>query len=160
MMKKMTPTMMPTTMPAAALVSFVMVSLLLAAGCKNREAPAPPAPPAAVVSPQAPVQAPVAAPVASAPVAAAQAQAADPCPAICARTAPLACAQGGQCLQGCASMRDDRTCPTQMRAFFTCLLTQPVTHFECDSRGMAALKDGHCDKEQAAIGECLQKALQ
>jgi hypothetical protein len=49
-------------------------------------------------------------------------------------------------------------CTEQIKRVYGCLVTKPETAFECDDDGMAAVKDGHCDREQGQFVKCLQAA--
>jgi hypothetical protein len=47
-----------------------------------------------------------------------------------------------------------RACATPIENFVSCLAQQPLGHWECDEDGLAAIRDGYCEKEQAAIVAC------
>jgi len=51
-------------------------------------------------------------------------------------------------------------CSQQISALFPCLLKEPSQHWECDESGLAAIRDGYCDKEQAVAVACMEKQMQ
>jgi hypothetical protein len=77
------------------------------------------------------------------------------CATICARSTELGCSELRECLEACAELYEMPTCADAAREFLRCLSTEPPEHWECPSEGPAAIKDGYCDEEQAALGLCL-----
>jgi hypothetical protein len=77
------------------------------------------------------------------------------CAPICARSTELGCGELRDCQEACAELYEMPTCTDAAREFLRCLSTEPPAHWECPSEGPAAIKDGYCDEEQAALGRCL-----
>lgn len=78
------------------------------------------------------------------------------CERVCAHTAPLACSEQAECAASCAEMhRSVQTCKPKLEVFLRCLVSRPLTDFECDDDGIASIKDGPCDLEQGAVAQCL-----
>jgi hypothetical protein len=50
-------------------------------------------------------------------------------------------------------------CSEPMQAFFQCLRKQPVANWQCAPEGVAAIRDGFCDKEQAETVHCMQAKM-
>lgn len=78
------------------------------------------------------------------------------CEHVCAHTAQLACSAHAACAASCAEMHSSvQACAPRLEAFLRCLLSRPLTDFECDDDGVASVKDGPCDHEQGAVAQCL-----
>jgi hypothetical protein len=129
------------------------------AACKAKEAGIEPTPPAAVH------------PAASAGVSAASlpAPAASPselvavarelektCAAICERSRTLKCKSREGCVPNCLAMAAGTPCSAQFALFYGCLVKEPVEHWECDPEGVAAIREGFCDKEQERALACME----
>jgi hypothetical protein len=71
----------------------------------------------------------------------------------------LECGPLDNCLRGCAEMRSAAKCGDELEGFLRYSAAHPVEHWECDPEtGSAAVKDGYCTAEQAAVVACLQRA--
>jgi len=127
------------------LLIFGVLALGLSSGCEGRSEAS------AVSKPS--VAAPAAAP---APVAAASP--ASPCGRLCAHATELKCRAASACPAACSEMYEQPTCQNEMRAALACFVTHPVTDWECDDDGMAAVKSGICDEEQSSVVRCIGKA--
>ena len=77
------------------------------------------------------------------------------CAGICSRSTELKCAQAAQCETMCLQSMVDATCTEQMAVATGCMLKHPASSWECTEDGVAAIKDGLCDKEQGAFADCL-----
>jgi len=82
----------------------------------------------------------------------------DPCPTVCERSKELRCSAVAECSQRCAESRDLAACSSEMSAVLRCITREPVGHWECSEDGLASIKDGYCDGEQAAFMSCMAKA--
>jgi hypothetical protein len=82
----------------------------------------------------------------------------DICPRICARSAPLRCAQASNCVAGCEQMRAMPTCREALSAALRCFATLPLQAWVCDDTGLPSVKDGQCDPEQAGVAACMKNA--
>jgi hypothetical protein len=76
------------------------------------------------------------------------------CKSLCKKSEALHCAKLADCETQCRAMYQLRPCLPQVGNFVACLQREPIAHWECDEDGAAAIRDGYCGKEQAAIVEC------
>jgi len=130
------------------------LALGLASGCEGRsEASA--VSKSAVAAPHASAAPAPAATPAPAPAAA---PAASPCDTLCSRATELKCRAASACPAACREMYNQPTCQAEMRAALACFVSHPVTDWECDEDGMAAIKNGICDAEQGNVVSCIGKA--
>jgi hypothetical protein len=134
---------------------YAYLCVLAATACNSPAQPSHGEPVAApAVKPVAPATAPAPAPVAK-PAAAAPAPRAAPCDALCAHTLSLGCGPIESCLQSCRAMAASEQCTAQITDALDCMAAQPAANFECDAETQApAIKERHCDAEQAAVAEC------
>lgn len=51
-------------------------------------------------------------------------------------------------------------CNDAMAAFYRCLLRQPEKNWECSDDGVAAIREGYCEKEQKHAVGCMQAKMQ
>lgn len=78
------------------------------------------------------------------------------CERLCAHTAPLACSAHADCSASCVEMGTSaEACAPKLDTFMRCLVSRPLSDFECDDDGIASVKDGPCDVEQGAVAQCL-----
>lgn len=121
-------------------------------------APAPPAPFAVSVA---------AAPAAPAVTAAASAGSAgllpeaarlieSQCTSICQRSSSLHCAHAENCTPNCLAMAVGTPCSAEFSALYRCLAREPAEHWECADDGVAAVREGFCEKEQEAVVGCME----
>lgn len=82
------------------------------------------------------------------------------CAATCAIARELGCARAGDCPATCAEMWNVPTCREPVRAALQCFAGEPASRWECDEEGQAAIRDGHCDREQRAAASCLERVGQ
>ena len=47
-------------------------------------------------------------------------------------------------------------CSEAFLRFYACLVREPVEHWECSDDGIAAIKEGFCEKEQEAAIGCME----
>jgi hypothetical protein len=80
------------------------------------------------------------------------------CTQVCDRTEKLHCGPLEACMAACAAASDGSVCPAEMSKLMSCALKQPAEHWECSDEGVAAIRDGYCDKEQEAFMSCAMKA--
>jgi len=78
------------------------------------------------------------------------------CDEICSRSRELHCAGQARCPQGCVEMAAIPGCEPPFAALYTCLTAEPVAHWECSEDGVAAIRDGYCEKQQAAAASCVE----
>jgi len=48
-------------------------------------------------------------------------------------------------------------CTTQFERLYACLAAEPLAHWECAEDGVGAIRDGYCEKEQAAAVGCVER---
>ena len=137
------------------LVWFVSSCGFFAQACEKEKTEPAPATTASAREPvsQAPAREP--APVGSARVAAA-AEVERTCTSICDRSRTLKCAHVAECQPNCVAMAVGTPCSGAFMSFYACLVREPVEHWECSEDGIAAIKDGFCQKEQEAAVGCLE----
>ncbi len=78
------------------------------------------------------------------------------CRAGCEHVKALNCKAKTGCETACVESFSLPVCGKEFEAFLLCSGKQPLTNWECNEGGVAALKDGPCDAEQAAIIKCAQ----
>jgi len=140
---------------------FAFVSLLAACSKDKREgAGAAVSSAAPVVSSPAPAASPqVVAPAATIDVATARAVEKS-CTSICERSSTLKCAHAGDCIKSCVGMAIGTPCSAEFSALYTCLLREPMDHWECSEDGTAAIREGYCEKEQERTVTCMEAKAQ
>jgi len=114
-----------------------MMGFAWALAACHKEAPAPPAAPALPAAPAPPASA-----------------APDLCPGMCERARALKCKHDEGCVAACRQMSTASGCATEMAAVLSCLAREPLEHWECNSDGEPAIKDGYCDAEQSKFVAC------
>ena len=138
---------------------WVVVAGVIASGCAKNEPTGAPSPAASSREPVAPAPAPPRSPEptpgASALVAAA-AGIEQACTSVCERASSLKCKNAAGCVQNCVAMAAGTPCTDAFRAFYGCLVREPVAHWECGDDGVAAIREGYCDKEQERAVGCLE----
>jgi hypothetical protein len=83
---------------------------------------------------------------------------ADPCVTVCERSKALKCRAVAECARRCAESRNLAACNSEMSAVLQCIIREPAGHWECSEDGLASIKDGYCDAEQAAFMACVVQA--
>jgi len=82
------------------------------------------------------------------------------CEAICANSRSRHCRNESQCLGNCLAMGSLTPCKDQVSAFYRCLVAQPAQNWECADDGVAAIREGFCDKEQEQAVTCMEAKMQ
>lgn len=80
------------------------------------------------------------------------------CAEVCDRTMKLGCGPRATCLEACSAANDGSICGDEMNAFMDCALTHPASHWECSENGVAAIRQGYCDREQQSFMHCFTAA--
>jgi hypothetical protein len=83
----------------------------------------------------------------------------DPCEELCARSRELACQNASRCPDSCREMLTGATCADPLRLALRCFAAQPLSRWECGEDGMANVKDGTCDTEQARYAQCIASVV-
>lgn len=152
------------------MIRLALCSLLLLSACaRSRAEEVPPPSALPVASEQAKLAKPVAptaqqpAPAAPSSANSAQAKVEPPSPSvsaacdkICARSRELKCSGQARCLPGCVEMAAIPGCVAPFASLYACLAAEPVAHWECAEDGVGAIRDGYCEKEQAAAAKCVE----
>lgn len=47
-------------------------------------------------------------------------------------------------------------CTDRVGQLYKCLAREPVAHWECATDGVAAIRDGFCDREQGDAIDCMK----
>ena len=47
-------------------------------------------------------------------------------------------------------------CADEFAGLYRCLENEPVAHWECAEDGVAAVREGYCEKEQATAVGCME----
>jgi len=87
------------------------------------------------------------------------AKAQDSCKNICDRSKELKCPHTGECLPNCLGMATLTPCSAEIGELFTCLLREPLEHWECGEDGVGAIREGYCDQEQGKAAGCMEQKL-
>lgn len=82
------------------------------------------------------------------------------CTSICENSRTLKCKNASECQSNCQGMGSLRPCLQQVAAFYRCLASEPADHWECAEDGVAAIKEGYCNAEQAGAVVCLEQHLE
>lgn len=118
-----------------------------AAAARSSE-PRLPAPPPAVPSLAAPAPAP----------ASSAASVYEACVGLCSHSRELKCSNAARCPGACRDMASDVACAEHLLAAMRCFAAQPTSRWACGDDGLAAVKDGNCDREQSRYVECVGHA--
>jgi hypothetical protein len=62
-------------------------------------------------------------------------------------------------MPNCLAVGTVTPCTSDVKAFYACLVKQPVKNWECDDDGVAAIREGFCEKEQEKTVTCMQAKL-
>lgn len=81
------------------------------------------------------------------------------CTKICQRSLDLKCEHGADCIPSCLSMASVADCSASFLAFYRCLEQEPLEHWRCDQDGIAAIREGFCDREQESAVGCIEHAV-
>lgn len=136
----------------------LLSSCVLAGACdKAKTDPAPATASAHEPAAKAPARAPE--PTGSARIEAAT-EVEKTCTSICDRSRTLKCANVAECQPNCLAMAVGTPCSSEFMRFYACLVREPVEHWECSEDGIAAIKEGFCEKEQEAAIACMEAKAQ
>ena len=149
--------------PGPALRTSVVVPWLFISGCDQKavEPGAPTTTPAVVASSSAaplvsdPSARSVRSELASEPATAD----AEPCVVLCDRSRELGCKKQQECPALCRQMLDDGSCKAELTSAFRCFAREPASNWECGEEGIASIKDGYCDAQQARYFGCMAKTM-
>jgi hypothetical protein len=81
------------------------------------------------------------------------------CIAICQRSRTLKCGNARECQPHCLAMGALTPCSSEIHRFYDCLVPQPIQNWECAADGVAAIRDGFCDKEQSDALACMEAKM-
>jgi hypothetical protein len=82
------------------------------------------------------------------------------CKQICNRSRQLKCKHEDQCMSNCIAMATVTPCSESLHGMYRCLVNQPLANWECADDGVAAIKDGFCDREQSQAVGCMEAKMQ
>jgi hypothetical protein len=82
------------------------------------------------------------------------------CKGICEHSKTLKCAHAEECMKNCIGMGVGTPCSEQFSALYACFLREPVAHWECSEDGIAAIREGYCEKEQERAVGCMETKAQ
>ena len=126
---------------------------LVVSGCDRRASDSEPAPAvSAAAAAAATTAAPSAATVTPAP-------AQELCRVPCQRGSELGCKNASLCAARCAEMANGQLCQEEMRSVLACITREPSSNWECDEEGLAAIREGYCEREQQGFLDCVQRQL-
>lgn len=83
---------------------------------------------------------------------------ADACAVMCRHSRRLGCAGLSHCGESCSRLVALTDCAMEMAAALGCFTKEGDDHWECGEDGLAAIRDGYCEREQAAYVACLQRS--
>lgn len=81
------------------------------------------------------------------------------CAAICDSTRALSCGNLPECQGECANSFALPACQVELGAMLVCTANTPASSFVCGAHG-PALREGTCEREQAAAANCLAEFMQ
>lgn len=84
----------------------------------------------------------------------------DACRSICERSTQLKCKNAGQCAANCVGMAALTPCSDAISTLYSCLVREPLAHWNCAEDGVAAIREGYCDSEQAKAVACMEAKMQ
>jgi hypothetical protein len=82
------------------------------------------------------------------------------CKGICERSHTLKCAHAEDCMKSCIGMGIGTPCSEPFAALYACLQREPPAHWECGEDGVAAIREGYCEKEQERTVDCMEAKAQ
>jgi hypothetical protein len=82
------------------------------------------------------------------------------CTRVCELTRELDCPGQAGCVQACTRASTVPFCQEQLTEVFECMTAQSVDAWLCGDAGLAEIRQGYCDAEQAAFVRCAQSAAQ
>jgi hypothetical protein len=57
-------------------------------------------------------------------------------------------------------MASIKPCVAAFNSLYACLAAEPLAHWECAEDGIAAIRDGYCEKEQERAAGCVEDQTQ
>jgi hypothetical protein len=81
------------------------------------------------------------------------------CNAICQRSIELRCEHAEECLPNCVAAASATPCKHEFASFYGCLVTQPLENWHCEEDGVAAIREGHCEREQERALQCMDQRM-
>ena len=81
------------------------------------------------------------------------------CETICGHSFALKCTQAKECAINCLGMATLTPCSAEFAGLYSCLVNEPVAHWECGADGVAAIREGYCERQQAVTASCMEKKL-
>jgi hypothetical protein len=78
------------------------------------------------------------------------------CTSICDRSRALKCARANDCMPDCLAMAVGTPCADEFASLYRCLVKEPDAHWECADDGVAAIREGFCEKEQEKSVSCME----
>ena len=63
-------------------------------------------------------------------------------------------------MKNCIGMGIGTPCSEPVAAFYACLQREPAAHWECGEDGIAAIREGYCEKEQERTVACMETKAQ
>jgi len=81
------------------------------------------------------------------------------CAAICDHSFSLKCPQAKECAINCLGMATLTPCSAEFAELYSCLVKEPTAHWECGADGVAAIREGYCERQQAVTASCMEKKL-
>lgn len=81
------------------------------------------------------------------------------CDVICGHSFALKCAQANGCAVNCLGMATLTPCSAEFAQLYSCLKTEPTAHWECAEDGVAAIREGYCEREQSRVTQCMEKKM-
>jgi hypothetical protein len=82
------------------------------------------------------------------------------CKGICEHSNTLKCARAADCMKNCLGMGIGTPCSESFAALYACLQREPPAHWECGEDGIAAIREGYCEKEQERTVICMEAKAQ
>ncbi|MET0794650.1 MAG: hypothetical protein ABW061_24225 [Polyangiaceae bacterium] len=82
----------------------------------------------------------------------------DPCSVMCDHSRALHCNDVARCAENCAELVKQPLCKSELERALHCIVAEPRQHWECSEDGLAAIKVGFCDPEQAAYAACMERS--
>ena len=82
------------------------------------------------------------------------------CTEICQHSQRLKCKHSEECIPNCLGMGALTPCSKNATELYRCLTGQPAQNWECAPDGVAAIRDGFCEREQSEMVACMEARMQ
>lgn len=144
---------------------------LAGAGCNGSKLGPPTPNPEAAASrpPSAPAPASVAPTPAPTPLPTGSTAAKEPAPAspeqeavctsMCERGKALRCPVDAVTCRAACRQSLEPPCDAELSAALSCMVREPLSHWECSEEGLPVIRTGYCDAPQSKAVECMQRAV-